>query len=97
MKPGIPIGKYKVISLVPLTAKGRIKYLAPKHLGGKTEPDFDFVWNNPHSTVIRLGLQLESGGILAWYHCFAALQDENGGTIMLNPGAALNKEILKLD
>ena len=97
MEEGLNQGECRVISLVPLTGKGKAVYLEADYAAGLSKPSFSAVWNHPQAIILHLGKKIETGGVLAYHHAYIALRRWDGELTLVNGMASLEDGVLKVE
>lgn len=90
-------GECRVISLVPLTGKGKAVYLSAENAAALSKPSFSAVWNHPQAATMHMGRKIQTGGVLAYHHAYLALRRWDGELILINGMASLENGVLKIE
>ena len=91
-------GGGKIISLVPLTAKGIAKYLKYENLRQETgvSPSFNIIFKHDTAEILHLGKTINLGGYIAYHQVSLALRKWSGEIVMINGMASLNDGIFEI-
>ncbi|NQS98402.1 MAG: hypothetical protein HQ591_08110, partial [candidate division Zixibacteria bacterium] len=95
---GVEPNQAKIISLVPLTGKGMVKYLRYEYIHpaiGKS-PTFKKVYNHHRAEILHLGKVIELGGFIAYHHAYIAVKRWDGELVLVNGMASLDDGIMEL-
>ena len=90
-------GEGLVKSIVPLTGRGKVKYLLYEDLpeGGET-PRARWILEHPKAVVLHIGRWIKLGGWMAHFEAYAAVERYDGEIVLVNPEASLTPGVEEL-
>ncbi len=92
-------GEARIKSLVPLIAKGQVKYL-PANLfpdaPERGEPPFDAVFRHPQAVILHLGKRIPLNGWAAYNDAAFALERPDGSIKLVNGEAKLGRGVVEI-
>ncbi|MBC8205282.1 MAG: hypothetical protein H8E87_07210 [FCB group bacterium] len=90
-------GQGKLISFVPITGKGSIRYLPLSYAGDSERANFNSVWNSFHTSTLYIGKIIDLGGYAAYHDAHGAVERWDGKIIMINPSGKIGGGVIKLE